>query len=165
MATDDGTWTVSGDSTISLRTSRIGLVGILAHAPVVDGSARISEGDVSLEFVVAIDRVSTGNPLLDPEVHALVHSGSDGRLVFSGSGAELAAVSGQAKAGNITVPLELDATADVDNAAADDPMQLAVKGTAVFRDIHVPLPGMGHIRQVEIDISGLITLLRATAES
>lgn len=167
MTAEGGIWTVAEASTISLRTSRIGLVGLHAHAPVVDGTARIGDGDVSLEFIVAIDRVSTGNPLLDPEVHALVHSGSDGRLVFSGSGANLAAVSGHARAGNITVPLELDATPDTQGEQPQEktPMQLSVKGTAEFRDIHVPLPGMGHIRHVEIDITGLITLMRATAEA
>lgn len=158
---DQGSWRLASQSTISLKTSRIGLFGIHAHAPVVDGTARIADGEVTLEFIVAIDQVSTGNPVLDPEVHALVHSGSDGRLTFSGTGASLAEVTGHAVAGNVKVPLELAATSSPDS----DDLELQVTGKTSFTDIHLPLPGMGHIHQVDIDIEGLLTLMRATANS
>lgn len=158
---DQGSWRLASQSTISLKTSRIGLFGIHAHAPVVDGTARIADGEVMLEFIVAIDQVSTGNPVLDPEVHALVHSGSDGRLTFSGTGASLAEVTGHAVAGNVKVPLELAATGSPDS----DDLQLQVSGKTSFTDIHLPLPGMGHIHQIDIDIEGLLTLMRATANS
>lgn len=158
---DDGTWTLASESTISLKTSRIGLFSVHAHAPVVDGRASITDGQVTLEFIVAIDQVSTGNPMLDPEVHALVHSGSDGRLTFAGTGASLETVTGHASAGNITVPLELVA----DPEGGDEPMTLKLTGKTSFQNIHVPLPGMGHIHHVDIDIDGLVTLMRATAES
>lgn len=158
---DQGTWQLADQATISMKTSRIGLFAIHAHAPVVDGTAKIEDGEVTLEFIVAIDQVSTGNPVLDPEVHALVHSGSDGRLIFSGSGATLAEVTGHAVAGNVKVPLELAAA----SSAGGDDLHLQVTGRASFTDIHLPLPGMGHIHQVDIDIEGLLTLLRATANS
>lgn len=158
---DQGSWRLASQSTISLKTSRIGLFGIHAHAPVVDGTARIADGEVMLEFIVAIDQVSTGNPVLDPEVHALVHSGSDGRLTFSGTGASLAEVTGHAVAGNVKVPLELAATRSPDS----EDLELQVSGKTSFTDIHLPLPGMGHIHQIDIDIEGLLTLMRATANS
>lgn len=159
--TDQGTWTLATEATISMKTSRIGLFGIHAHAPVVDGTAQIADGQVRLEFIVAIDQVSTGNPMLDPEVHALVHSGSDGRLTFTGTGASLAEVTGHATAGNVKVPLELSAA----GAPGGDDLELQVTGRTTFTDIHLPLPGMGHINQVDIDIEGLLTLMRATANS
>lgn len=158
---DHGTWQLANQSTITMKTSRIGLFGIHAHAPVVDGKARIEDGEVMLEFIVAIDQVSTGNPVLDPEVHALVHSGSDGRLTFSGTGATLAEVTGHAVAGNVKVPLELAASP----STASDDLLLQVTGRASFTDLHLPLPGMSHIHQVDIDIEGLLTLMRATANS
>lgn len=161
MTQDEGNWTLANTSTISLKTSRIGLLSVHAHAPVIDGSVRIADGDVSLEFVVAINQVSTGNPLLDPEVHALVNSGSDGTLRFEGTGASLAVVTGHAQAGNVKVPLEL--AAQPQSSGDDLPLQL--KGKTTFRDIHLPLPGMGHINHVDIDIDGLVTLMRATANS
>ena len=157
---------------ISLKTSRIGLFSVHAKAPVVDGTAQIADGEVTLEFIVAIDKVRTGNPVLDPEVHALVNSTSDGRLTFSGSGASLAEVSSQASAGTITVPLELVADRDddpsdgsgADGVVAGDALDLQLRGRTTFTDIHLPLPGMGHIKHVDIDVEGLITLMRATAD-
>jgi hypothetical protein len=146
---------------MSMRTSRIGLLSVHAHAPVIDGHASIADGEVTLTFVVAINEVSTGNPLLDPEVHALVNSGSDGRLTFTGTGASLAEVTGHASAGNVTVPLELAARPQ----SGDPQLPLELTGKTTFRNIHLPLPGMGHISHVDIDIEGLVTLMRSTADS
>ncbi len=159
MDDDAGSWTLSNEATISMKTSRVGLFSIHAHAPVIDGSALISDGQVTLEFVVAIDRVATGNPLLDPEVHALVGSGSDGKLTFSGTGPSLAGVEGHASAGTVVVPLSLSAQPSTEA----DSLDLDLRGTTTFEDIHLPLPGMGHIKKIDVDISGLITLMRATA--
>lgn len=161
MAELSGSWTLGSHSDITLRTSRLGLLSVHAHAPVVEGQVDIDNGEVSLTFVVAIDQVSTGNPLLDPEVHALVNSGSDGKLTFTGSGASLAEVTGHASAGNVTVPLELAARPQRE----DGEMPLELSGKTTFRDIHVPLPGMGRIRHIDIDIKGLLKLMRAAAGS
>lgn len=162
MAEDQVAWRLAQESVINMKTSRIGLFSVHAKAPVVDGTARIADGEVTLEFVVAISKVRTGNPVLDPEVHALVNSTSDGLLTFTGSGASLAEVNGKASAGTITVPLEL--VADSAGADGDGPMDLQLSGRTTFTDIHLPLPGMGHIKHVDIDIEGLITLMRATAD-
>jgi len=160
MSTTHGEWTLADQSTIALKTSRVGLMSFHAHAPVVRGSVVLSPENVQVEFVVAINEVSTGNPLLDPEVHALVRSGSDGTLTFSGTGASLAEVTGHATAGNITVPLELSGNA----SASSDLVDLQIDGKTEFRDIHLPLPGLGHIKHIDIDINGLLTLMRATAD-
>ncbi len=169
MAAEQGEWRLAQESVINLKTSRIGLFSVHAKAPVVDGTAQIADGEVTLEFIVAIDQVRTGNPVLDPEVHALVNSTSDGRLTFSGTGASLAEVNGQASAGTITVPLEIVADRETAAAAdggdgAADAMDLQLRGRTTFTDIHLPLPGMGHIKHVDIDVEGLITLMRATAD-
>lgn len=161
MSDDNGSWTLATESTIQLKTSRIGLLSVHAHAPVVTGTATITDGHVELEFVVAIDKVRTGNPVLDPEVHALVRSGSDGMLTFAGTGEALDGVEGHATAGNIKVPLQLQA----DGRPDADSLDLDVRGQTTFEDIHLPLPGMGHIKKIDVDISGLLTLMRATAES
>lgn len=162
MSGNTGQWSVDGPSTISLKTSRVGLMSFHAHAPVVDGSVLIGDGDVELQFDVAIDQVATGNPLLDPEVHALVKSQSDGKLRFKGSGSELGTLTGTATAGTITVPLELVAA---QSPTHNDGVDLQINGQTSFKDIHVPLPGLGHIKHIDIDISGVLTLLRRTAEA
>jgi hypothetical protein len=160
VVTTDGEWVLGEESTISLKTSRVGLLSIHAKAPVVDGQVRIADGQVEMTFVVAIDQVNTGNPLLDPEVHALVRSGSDGKLTFSGAGSALQELNGRASAGNITVPLELSAT-------PGDAHQEGwhISGQTSFQDIRLPLPGLGHIKHIDVDITGLLSLVQRTASS
>lgn len=136
---------VSDGSHMHIRTNRIGPLSIQATAPVVDGV--LSEHE--LEFTVRIDRVATGNPLLDPELQTLIHQITSGTLVFRGrrSGEGF---SGSASAGNITVPLDLQ--------TSDSGAVLELAGQAQFSDVHVPLPGLGHIRHLEVDIDGRIRL-------
>ncbi|MEZ5118651.1 MAG: hypothetical protein R2686_01945 [Candidatus Nanopelagicales bacterium] len=136
---------VSDGSHMNIRTNRIGLLSIHATAPVVDGV--LSEQE--LEFTVRIDRVETGNPLLDPELHALIHQITSGTLIFRGQRSG-EVFSGSAKAGSITVPLDL--------RASDAGSGLELDGRSEFSDVHVPLPGLGHIRHLEVDIDGRIHL-------
>ena len=157
-----GEWSIEGPSSIRLKTSRIGLMAFHAHAPVTDGAIRIADGDVELEFAVAIDQVATGNPLIDPEVHALVKAQSDGRLRFRGSGADLESLTGTASAGTITVPLDLAAQRKSGAQGSDD---LTITGRTSFTDIHVPIPGIGHIKHIEIDIEGMLTLMGRAADA
>lgn len=131
---------------MNVRTSRVGLLTIHATAPVVDGVIT----DSSLEFTVRIDEVATGNPLLDPELHTLIHQITRGTLRFTGA-KDGGAFTGEATAGGITVPLTLEAT-----ESADGP--LVVQGSSQFSDVHVPLPGLGHIKHLEVDIDGHIHL-------
>lgn len=127
-----------------IRTNRIGLLSIHASAPVVNGTA----SDAELEFTVRIDRVATGNPLLDPELHALIHQLTSGTLTFQGE-RDGDVYAGQAQAGSIVVPLRLSATGQT---------TLELNGRSQFQDLQVPLPGMGHIKQLTVDIDGRIHL-------
>ena len=137
---------ILGDaSSMHIRTNRIGLLTIHATAPVVDGTIT----EEALSFTVRIDHVDTGNPLLDPELHALIHQLTTGVLTFTGQRAG-DVFSGQAQAGEIVVPLDL--------SAAPDSGALRVEGTSRFQDIHVPLPGLGHIRHLQVDIDGTLHL-------
>ncbi len=136
----------SDGSEMRIRTNRIGLLTIHATAPVVEGTLSGTE----IEFTVSIDHVDTGNPLLDPELHALIRQITSGTLVFRGSKTG-DTFSGSASAGNLTIPLDL--TAGAQGEAAMD-----LQGRSRFSDVHVPLPGLGHIRHLEVDIDGRLHL-------
>lgn len=136
---------ISTKSRMRIRTSRIGPLTFTASAPIVDGTVSDSE----LTFTVRIDEVATGNPLLDPELHALIHRLTSGTLTFSGR-RQGHSFRGQASAGDITIPLDL--SADAGDAAME------VVGSSTFHDLHVPLPGMGHIEHLEVDIDGHLFL-------
>lgn len=141
-----GTRQILGErSSMHIRTNRLGLLAIHATAPVVNGTV----SDTDLHFTVRIDQVDTGNPLLDPELHALIHELTSGELTFTGR-RDGEVYSGQAQAGNIVVPLAL--------SAADGAGMLQVEGNSSFSDVHVPLPGLGHIRHLEVDIDGRLHL-------
>lgn len=127
-----------------VRTNRIGLLSFQAVAPVIEGELTSSR----LEFTVRIDEVSTGNPLLDPELHALIHRITSGTLTFTGDFAD-GSYAGQAQAGSIVVPLTL-------TASGESPMNLA--GRSQFSDVRLPLPGLSHIRRLEVDIDGHLHL-------
>ena len=135
-----------GDGGMNIRTNRIGLLTIHASAPVVSGQI----SDSHLDFTVRIDQVATGNPLLDPELHALIHQLTSGVLSFSGT-RRGDTFSGHASAGNIEVPLDLVRGETPDGA-------LIVTGKSQFTDVHVPLPGLGHIRHLEVEIDGSLRL-------
>ncbi len=137
---------VGAGSQMQIRTNRIGLLTIHATAPVIDGML----SETTLEFTVRIDEVITGNPLMDPELHTLIHRITRGTLTFSGD-RRGKAFSGEAQAGDITVPLTLTAS-----GSGDGP--LLVKGSSQFSEVHVPLPGLGHIRHLEVDIDGYLHL-------
>ncbi len=132
-------------STMHIRTNRIGLLTIHASAPVVDGQM----SETGLSFTVRIDEVNTGNPLLDPELHALIHEITAGTLRFDGQRSG-EAYRGQASAGQITVPLDLSAR------VADEVAEIS--GSSTFSDVHVPLPGLGHIKHLQVDIDGRLHL-------
>jgi hypothetical protein len=137
---------LSDGSQMNIRTNRIGLLTIHATAPVVGGTV----SETMLEFTVRIDRVATGNPALDPELHALIRELTSGTLRFEGQRAG-GGFDGRATAGNITVPLSL-------NATPSESGPLLVEGTSSFADVHVPLPGLGHIKHLRVDIDGHIHL-------
>lgn len=136
---------IGESSTVAIKTNRIGLLTIHASAPIVHGEIT----DTDLTFTVRIDEVRTGNPLLDPELHALIHEVTSGVLEFSGQ-REGDVFSGNATAGQITVPLDL--------AAEEEQASVSVRGTSSFTDIHLPLPGLSHIHHLEVDIDGRLHL-------
>lgn len=125
---------------MNVRTNRLGLLSIHATAPVIDGEV----SETSLRFTVRIDQVVTGNPLLDPELHALIREITQGILSFDGE-LDGAAYAGHASAGRIVVPLTL-------RARGTGPLE--VSGSSQFSDVHIPLPGLGHIKHLVVDIDG-----------
>lgn len=128
-----------------ISCNRIGLLMIHATAPVEGGHLSTRE----LAFSVRIDHVDTGNPLLDPELHALIRQITNGTLVFQGRRSGHG-YTGTASAGAVTIPLEL--------LAETVGSTLELTGQSHFSDVHVPLPGLGHIKALDVTIEGRLNL-------
>ena len=158
-----GQWTVvAREGHINLKTNRIGIFTIDATAPIVGGEADWAAGRARLKFEVGINEVKTGNRLLDPEVHALVNSGSDGVLTFDGVGHvtdDELRFEGRAWAGNVEVPLVLTGEPVDDDG---DSREVKLDGTATFDDVHLPLPGFGNVTSIDVKVEGLLKLMRAS---
>lgn len=156
-----GRWRVEPRvGSIRMKTDRIGMFTIDAHAPILGGTADWAAKNATLTFEVAISEVKTGNLLLDPEVHALVHKGSDGVLTFAGKGAvtgDAIRFEGTARAGDVEVPLTITGEAAENDATGRD---VTISGTATFDDIHIPIPGFTHLQQISIYITGDLRLTR-----
>jgi hypothetical protein len=156
-----GKWAVQArEGNIRLKTNRIGLIKVDATAPIVGGEADWTSTQARLLLLVGISEVTTGNKLLDPEVHALINRGSDGVLSFDGEGTvtdDAVEFVGRAWAGNVEVPLTLSGTSDGEH---DDERDVTLGGTATFHDIHLPIPGLTHVNSVDIHFEGLVKLIR-----
>jgi hypothetical protein len=156
-----GKWAVEArEGNIRLKTNRIGLIKIDAHAPIVGGEADWTATNANLLLLVGISEVTTGNMLLDPEVRALVNRGSDGVLRFEGEGTvsdDYVEFAGRAWAGNVEVPLTLTGTSEGEEHNERD---VTIGGTATFHDIHLPIPGFTHVNSVDIHFEGLVKLTR-----
>lgn len=155
-----GQWEVQpGEGLMHLQTKRIGIFKINAKAPIVGGFADWTKQTAELQVQIGINEVKTGYSILDPQVRKLVNSGSDGILVFDGTGVVTDSsidFEGTAKAGDVEVPLTL--TGDPGADEADGSRKVSIQGTAIFDDISLPIPGFSHLNSIEIHIDGVVEL-------
>lgn len=163
MVKDSGAdnWQVlAREGHITLKTSRIGLIGAIdATAPIVGGQAHWHSEKVSLTLKLAISEVKAGNALLDAAARRLVSSGSDGVLTFEGEGTGSdgsVTLEGRAWAGDVNVPMvvKCDPPESVDAERRD----LQITGSATFDDVRIPLPGFGSVKSIDINVAGTLQL-------
>ncbi len=157
-----GKWNVLPDlGRIHMKTSRVGLISVNAHAPIIGGFADWLAHKADLAIDIGIGNISTGNALLDPEVRSLINKGSDGVLRFVGAGHatnDELRFEGHATAGNIVVPIVL--LGRPGGLSEHDVLDIVLSGTATFEDIKLPLPGFGHVKKIDVHIAGDIKLVR-----
>ena len=148
---------------IRLKTGRIGFIRINATAPVIGGNATWGATEADLELQLGIDEVESGNGLLDRSARSLVGKGSDGVLTFRGTGAvsgDTAQFVGHATSGDVEVEVTVEGTLE---AGSEDSSQLRVDGTATFNDIHIPPPGLTSIKSIDIEVTGVVNLVRKSS--
>lgn len=141
------------DTMVRLVTQRIGLMTLDVRAPVVAGQLDVGDQQ-ALRVELALNDLRTGNPLMQTAARALVHSGNGDVLVFHAAASlhDAWEFAGTARAGDVEVPMRVKIEPQNDGGA----LQLDVKGWARFDDVHIPLPGLSHIRTIEADVSGTI---------
>ena len=126
-------------------------------APIDSADVLVGE-DVTLSLGVRIDQVTAGNFLLDAGLRGFLVNYGAHQLFFAGTGeleSDPVQLSGVAKAGQVAVDLTL---ALGTLSAASTSLVLAVTGTAVFKDVNVPIPGIGSLDQLELAVSTQLEL-------
>ena len=149
-------WTIGqmdgGD--VRLRNSQgSGLMDLDVSAPVRAGQLLLQTTLVTLDLTIALDRIKTGNFLTEHAARAFFAGYRAHDLVYTGSGSrevDPVSVRGPAKAGSIDVEIELNVhPIDGDWNAMSE---IQIIGTAGFGTVHIPLPGVGSVDDLVIDI-------------
>ena len=150
------TWAVGqmdgGD--VRLRNAQgSGLMTLDVSAPVRGGELRVQSTDLRLDLTIALDQIKTGNFLTEHAARAFIAGYKAHDLVYQGRGqwpGEPVSVRGLAKAGSIDVEIELTVTPVAGNW--DSMAEIEIVGTAGFGTVHIPMPGLGTIDDLVVDI-------------
>lgn len=145
---------------VRLRSASISAMAIDITAPVRSGSLTIQTSGVTLALVLALDKLRTGNFLTQAAARSLVSSHSAHDLVYQGTGSAggaSAAVSGQARIGTLDIEMDLTVTL----IGGDAPTAVELLGATSFGRVSIPLPGVGTVDDLQVDIDGRLAMVAA----
>ena len=112
-----------------------------------------------MNLTIALDRIKTGNFLTDGAVRAFISGYRAHDLVYAGVGStagEAAEISGQASAGTIDTQIVL-AVSPV-GAVWQSMNEIEIIGTVEFGRVHIPLPGVGTVDDLVVDIDARLAV-------
>ncbi len=153
-----GAWTKTQTVVTLELTSVVKGKTLKLSAPIDFADLTIDAAGAVLTMTVGLDRVKSTNFLLDLAVGAFLSSYGAKELLFVGSGpagVDPLLVGGVATSGRAAVDLEL---AVVPQEFAGTELVLAVSGTAVFQNVDVPIPGIGRLSDLTLQVWSVITL-------
>ena len=130
-----------------------GLMNLDVTAPVRAGTLRAESTRMHLDLTIALDQIKTGNFLTEHAARAFIAGYRAHDLTYAGSGhwpSEPVSLRGPAKAGAIDVEIEL--TVSPVDADWDAMSEIEIVGTAGFGRVHIPLPGVGTVDDLIVDI-------------
>ena len=133
-------------------------------APVRSGTLHIADSIATMNLVLALDKLKTGNFLTEAAARTFISGYKAQDLVFKGSGPHTANghangynVSGNAVAGEIDVQMSIILTS-VGNSAQPE---VELIGSAQFGTVHIPLPGIGTVENMNIEIDARLAIRQA----
>jgi len=130
-----------------------GLMDLDVRAPVRSGQLAVTTAKVHLDLTVALDQVKTGNFLTEHAARAFISGYRAHDLVYAGSGGlstDTSSISGRAKAGTLDVEIEL--TLKPVDEDWDAMSELEIVGSASFGKVTIPIPGVGTVDDLVVDI-------------
>jgi hypothetical protein len=154
-----GSWTLTkiDEADVRLRTGEATAMNVDVRAPLRSGSLHITKGEAVLNLVIALDRLKTGNFLTESAARAFITGYRAHDLVYEGSGAAESrtfGISGQAKVGTLDLAIGLHVTL----LGQEHPSEVELQGSANFGQVHIPIPGMGTVDELLVDIDAKLGL-------
>jgi hypothetical protein len=158
MTFPDGAWVLEQTHPVLTLTTEVKGRPFTLTAPIDSADVTVAD-DVTLTLGVAIDKVSAGNFLLDAALRGFLVNYGAHELYFAGTGAWVAdhvELGGLAKAGQVTVDMTLELR-EVSRSA--NSLVVDVTGTAIFKDVDVPIPGIGSLDQLALAVHAQLDLI------
>jgi hypothetical protein len=143
---------------VRLRSGSISVMSIDISAPVRSGSLSIETTGVTLDLVIALDKLRTANFLAQAAARSFITSNSAHDLVYKGFGAfagASAAISGQAQAGTLDLTMNLTVTL----LGGATPTEVELVGATSFGEVHIPLPGVGKVDDLLVDVDARLAMV------
>ena len=154
--TTPGTWTIEPGSPITLQTHDFP-TSLEVSAPVTGGGLHVAKSLVRLRIEMSLEKLKASNFLMQGAARALVKRFDGDLLVFEAEGQAAPhpwKVSGNAHAGQVDVPMSVEATPQ----PGDDPSRLLLGGKVTMNDISIPVPGLSGISSITFSLNGAVGL-------
>jgi hypothetical protein len=145
---------------VKLKSGSSRLMNVEIKAPVRSGTLHIADSIATMNLVLALDKLKTGNFLTEAAARTFISGYKAQDLVFKGSGphnGNAYDVLGSAVAGEIDVQMSIILTS-VGNSAQPE---VEIMGSAQFGTVHIPLPGMGTVENMNIEIDARLAICQA----
>lgn len=154
-----GNWRIPAidGADVRLRSGSIGLLNVDVMAPIRDGSLRIDAGVATLDLVIALDRLRTGNFLTEHAARSFITGNDAHDLVYQAQGqaqSQPFEVRGQARAGTLDLRIDLR----VSLLGGAKPIEVELQGSASFGRVHIPIPGIGSVDDMNVDVDAKLAL-------
>jgi hypothetical protein len=156
MSAPTGNWTIEPGSPIALKTHDFP-TSLEVSAPVTGGGLHVAKSAVRLRIEMSLEKLKASNFLMQGAARALIKRFDGDLLIFEAEGTAAAqpwTVSGNAKAGQVDVPMSVEATP----RPGEDPRHLLLGGTVTMNDISIPIPGLSGISSITFSLDGTVGL-------
>ena len=156
MSAPTGNWTIEPGSPITLQTHDFP-TSLEVSAPVTGGGLHVAKSAVRLRIEMSLAKLKASNFLMQGAARALIKRFDGDLLIFEAEGKASAhpwMVEGNAKAGQVDVPMAVEATPQ----PGDDPRHLLLGGSVTMNDISIPIPGLSGISSITFSLDGTVGL-------
>lgn len=155
-----GQWNVPAidGAEVRLSSGSHTAMNIEMRAPIRSGRLDVATQSLTLDLVIAMDKVKTGNFLTEAAIRSLLAGYRATDLVYQGSGSHSGAtgqVSGQASAGSLDLTIEL-AVSFLAQAS-----EIELVGSTSFGRVTIPIPGIGTIDDLQVNVDARLAVQRA----